>query len=250
MSTQLTSKASNGQDTYPGYNRAEMEVIKNSVAKGTTDTELKYFLSVCRTTELNPFTKEIWCYKDHKNNLLVFAGRDGFLANAQKNPNFNGIRSCDVCENDDLRLDMMNPENNSHNINHLDRGKIVGAYAIVFRKDGEPTISYVEFKAYDRGSATWKTHPAAMIKKVAETQALKLAFGLSGVQSEYEFDVKENIAIPINTQIANSDIEEIKEGLDLIHDVAELNKYFIQLSDELKTDKQIIELFKLKKESF
>lgn len=253
MSIQTETKpVVNGQTNYLGYSQEETRIIKQSVAKDTTDTELKYFLNVCKSTGLNPFMKEIWCYKDKQNNLLVFAGRDGFLSNAQKQPSFSGIRSCDVCENDVLELDMMNPANNRHIIdNKKDRGKLIGAYAIVFRKDGEPTIAYVDFKSYDRGFNAWKTHPAAMIKKVAETQALKLAFGMSGIQSEHDFDLDQttNKVIPINTQVAVSDLEEIKEGLELINDVDQLNKYFKQLDSELQSQQEVINLFKLKKES-
>ncbi|MBK9723408.1 MAG: recombinase RecT [Saprospiraceae bacterium] len=201
-----------------------MDIIKKSVAKDTSDSELKYFLNVCKSTGLNPFKKEIWCYKDFKGNLLVFVGRDGFLSNAQNQSDFAGIRSCDVCENDDLVLDMMNPSQNKHLINFKNRGKIIGAYAIVFRKSGEPTISYVEFKSYDKGQSAWKTHPAAMIKKVAETNALKLAFSISGVQSEHEYDLIDDKVIPIDHSIINEDLIQIKEGLELINDEIGLNK--------------------------
>lgn len=238
------------QDVYFGYSKQEVDVIKNSVAKGTSDVELKYFLNVCKSTGLNPFMKEIWCYKDNRNNLLVFAGRDGFLSNAQKQEAFAGIRSCDVCENDELVLDMMNPSQNKHLINQKSRGRVVGAYAIVFRHNSEPTIAYVNFSEYDRGVNAWKTHPAAMIKKVAETQALKLAFGMSGVQSEHEFEVIENKAIPIDHSLPNDDLIEIKEGLELINDESELNKYFRQLDSTLQTNSEVINLFRIKKESF
>lgn len=236
---------------YFGFSDVEVEVVKNSIAKGTSDAELRYFLGVCKSTGLNPLMKEIWCYKDAKGNLLIFAGRDGFLSAAQKNQNFAGIRSADVCENDDLVLDMMNPANNKHVINAKSRGKLVGAYAIVFRKDGEPTISYAEFAAYDRSYNAWKTHPAAMIKKVAETNALKLAFGMSGVQSEHEFEVNENTGtvIPINHQIPNEDLQAIKEGLELINDELGLAKYYKGLPIELQQQSEIIELFRNKKES-
>ena len=67
-----------------GFRPDEIAVVRNTTAKGTTDSELAYFLSVCKSVELNPFMKEIWCYKDNKGNVLVFAGRDGFLKRAHK----------------------------------------------------------------------------------------------------------------------------------------------------------------------
>lgn len=242
-----TAISKNG--TYTDYSIEQIEVIKNSVAKNTTDTELKYFLNVCKSTGLNPFMKEIWCYKDHRNNLLVFAGRDGFLSNAQKQESFEGIRSCEVCENDLFTLDVINPKNNSHQINAKHRGKILGAYAIVFRKNGEPTISYVNFEDYNRGANAWKTHPAAMIKKVAETQALKLAFGMSGVQSEHEFEVIETTGtvIPLDHSISEDQLNEIKAELEQIEIEQSLNGYFKSLPKDLQSNETVINLFRTKK---
>jgi hypothetical protein len=76
----------------------------------------------------------------------------------------------------------------------------LGAYAIAFRKDCESTIEYVEFSAYDKGYSAWKSHPADMIKKVAETHALKKAFGISALQSEYDFEVNNDRVYPIDTE--------------------------------------------------
>jgi len=152
--------------------------------------------------------KEIWCYKDNKGNLLIFAGRDGFLAKAQTNPMFNGIRSSEVCANDKFSMDIANNKI-EHSFGIAERGAIVGAYAICFRKDGEPTIEYVNFQVYNKGYNTWKTHPAEMIKKVAETHCLKKAFGISGIQSEYDFEVKNDVAKPINSP--KSDDEKFNE---------------------------------------
>lgn len=206
---------------YTGYQPEEVAIIKQTVAKGTTDAELAYFLSVAKSAGLNPFNKEVWCYKDGKGNLLVFTGRDGFLSKAQSNQAFNGIRSSEVCENDDFEIDIAN-----NKIKHIfgknERGKILGAYAIAFRKDGEPTIEYADIKDYDKKQFTWNSHKSAMIKKVAETNALKKGFGISGVQSEYDFDVKENVAVPISF--------EGVDGLKL------LKKQYIDLMDKQPED--------------
>lgn len=90
------------------YNADQIMVVQETVAKGTTVTELGYFLNVCRSVGLNPFNREIWCYKDYKGGLVMFTGRDGFLSMAQKNPLFNGMRSFEVCENDTFAIDIAN----------------------------------------------------------------------------------------------------------------------------------------------
>ena len=201
-----------------GYSEQEIAVIQNTVAKGTNKVELAYFINVCKTVGLNPFIKEIWCYKDNRQNLLVFAGRDGFLAKAQRDKNFAGIRSSEVREKDVFKIDIANNKI-KHEFGIEERGAILGAYAIVFRKGGEPTIEYVDFKTYNKGWNAWKTHPAEMIKKVAETHALKKGFGISGIQSEYDFEKKGAVIQPINTGKTN---EEKAEEISLLLNVVGL----------------------------
>lgn len=176
-----------------GWTDVEIATIQSTVAKGTSKVELAFFLSLAKSVGLNPFNKEIWCYKDTKGNLLIFSGRDGFLKKAQQNPAYNGMRSSEVCANDDFALDI--PAALVHHSikgKAKDRGEIIGAYAIVFRKDGEPTVEWADFDTYNKGQFTWKTHAAEMIKKVAECHALKKAFGITGIQSEYDYDTRNN----------------------------------------------------------
>lgn len=186
----------------------QVAIIKNTVAKGTTNTELAFFLNVCKTADLNPFIKEIWCYKDSQGNLITFASRDGFLKKAQRNENYAGIRSSEVCENDEFELDI--PAGKvTHKINFKQkRGAILGAYAMVFRKDGEPTIEWADIETYDKKKFTWSTHKSEMIKKVAEVHALKKAFGISSLQSEYDFEIRNEKAFPLNTRVDDTDFED------------------------------------------
>ena len=106
-----------------GFTSAEIAIVKRTVAKGTTDFELAYFLNIAKSVELNPFNKEIWCYKDGKGNVLVFAGRDGFLKKAQQSPLWNGMTSSEVCANDVFEMDVAKAEI-THKPNFKDRGEI------------------------------------------------------------------------------------------------------------------------------
>jgi len=215
-------------ETLDNFSEAQVAIVKNSVAKNTTNPELAYFLQVCQTVELNPLNKEIWCYKDKKGNLLVFAGRDGFLAKAQRSPFYNGIRSCEICEHDEYEIDIPNGVVH-HKITKIgkERGNIIAAYAIVFRKDGESTIEFVEMSAYNKGFNAWSSHPADMIKKVAETHALKKAFGISGLQSEYDYNVNNGVAVPIQTKVYT--LEEIES-------LYELKKESLSLEQQLEVE--------------
>lgn len=179
------------------YQAEMIAVMHKTVAKGTSISELAYFLSVCKSIGLNPLNKEVWCYKDKKGNLLVFTGRDGFLKKAQDNPKWNGMRSCEVREEDVFRIDVANNKI-THEFGTGERGKIIGAYCRVFVKDSEPTLEWVKFSDYNKSQFTWADYPSDMIRKVAECHALKKAFGMSNLHSEYDFEIKNEVALPLN----------------------------------------------------
>jgi phage recombination protein Bet len=220
-------------DTLDMFSESQVSIVKANLARNTSNSELAYFLHVCQSLELNPLNKEIWCYKDNKGNLLVFAGRDGFLAKAQRSPFYNGIRSSAICANDEYSIDIPNGE-----IKHLitkpkpERGAIIYGYAIVFRKNGEQTVEIADFQTYNKGRNAWNSHPEEMIKKVAETHALKKAFGISGLQSEYDFDVNNGVVVPINTQ---------KPTLDKLEEIYKDKKKLVSHEDQMHFERIIEE---------
>jgi hypothetical protein len=181
-----------------GHSAAELSLIKSHIVKNVniSEAEVVFACMKSKALGLSILTGELWFYKDGKGNLLSFAGKDGFYKLAHKNKFFNGIRSCEVRKNDHFKPDFANS-----NIDHTwdiskDRGEIIGAWAIAFRTDGEPTIEWADIATYKKGYKTrdgkdakipWNTHTAEMIKKVAEVHAIKKAFGIVGLYHESEF---------------------------------------------------------------
>jgi len=184
------------------YNTDQITIIKNTVAKGTNDNELAFFLNLAHSLGLNPFNKEIWCYKDHKGNLIAFAGRDGFLKVAQKDSRWNGMYSCEVREGEQYEQIFDSGNVTIKHIKSTEKKPIIGAYCYIKPKGCETaTIEYVDFTIYNKGQFIWKSHPADMIKKVAEIKALKKAFGIAGLYDENDFAVQNDKVIPIDTEI-------------------------------------------------
>lgn len=196
-----------------GFSTEEIGVIKNTIAKGTTDTELAYFLSVCKAVNLNPFLKMIWCFKDKRGNLLIFAGRDGYLEIAQRDSRWTGMASSYVCEKDTFTMNVTEGKV-SHSYG-VDRGKIIGAYCIIKPKGIDtPTIEWASLSEYKPKNASeyspWSTTEGIMIQKVAEVHALKKAFGISGLNSEYDFEVVKETAIPVGELNLKSETDTVK----------------------------------------
>lgn len=193
------------QSAISQFSQTDIDIIKNSVAKGTTDAELKYFLAVAASTGLNPFQKEIWCYKSGSD-MLIFTGRDGFLSNAQRKADFKGIRSAYVCATDKFKMNIVSGHI-EHEFTQADRGSIIGAYAIVKREGMDSFIAWADFKEFNKGYNAWKSNPGSMIKKVAEAHALKQAYSLSGVDSEHDYDFKRNSFAPSTEDAEYTEIE-------------------------------------------
>lgn len=190
----------------------EVAIIKATVAKNTTNQELAFYLRKCVGAGLDPFNGEIWCYKNGRGDLVIFAGRDGFKKKAEQNPQFVGCNSMEVRQNDHFVMDAANGT-----IEHTfgfgkgqeGRGEIVGAWALVTMANGFRNVEFVGMAEYNKGISAWKTNPSAMIRKVAETNAYKKVAGLAGVQSEYDFKIVDEVAIPVD-QTKPLAIEELR----------------------------------------
>ncbi|WP_411679155.1 RecT family recombinase [Clostridium thailandense] len=165
------------------FNKDQIDLIKNTVAKGANEDELRIFLYLSQEYNLDPFKKEIWFTK-YGNQTNIMTSRDGYLKFAQTNKEFGGLISFVVHEGDAFEIDA-----GEYKITHrfgIKRGKIIGAWARCDRKGKKPFISYVSFEEYNQNNPIWRKYPSAMIQKVAEVFVLKRAFGINGLVTKEE----------------------------------------------------------------
>ena len=153
---------------------------------------MEFCLKVAQTLGLNPIKREIF-FIERKTQIKgqwvtkiePLTSRDGFLSIAHRTGNFAGIESfCGVRETPKLINEQWQ--------NATD----LVAVAKVWRKDSDkPTIVEVEFSEYAQrkkdGSLTqfWAKMPKTMLKKVAESQALRKAFNIAGIYGVEEMGV-------------------------------------------------------------
>lgn len=152
------------------WTTSEVSLIKNIAAPKCTDDEFRLLLYQAKTYRLDPLLKQIWAVKYSTDKpASIFAGRDGFLSIAHRSGAFDGMESGTRREGTEL----------------------IG-WAKVYRKDmTHPFTVEVNAKEYNRNQGTWLTHPATMIQKVAESQALRRAFQISGLYSPEEMPEQE-----------------------------------------------------------
>lgn len=170
------------------YSPELLRTIKDTVAKGATNNELYMFLQVANSYGLNPFKKEICFIKMNGGNAMMTT-RDGYLKIASQKPNFKKIQSVAIYENDNFEVEMEMGEvkNIHHSFKQNDRGKIVGAYAILFTQtEGDNLFTISNFRESNQGTRVWKKYPSLMIRKVAEVDVLKRYANISGLMTVEE----------------------------------------------------------------
>lgn len=193
MSTALAKHREEG-----AWSDDQVALVKRTVAKDATHDELSMFMHLSNKYNLDPFAKEIWFLK-MGGTPTITTSRDGYLKIANEHPQFNGLASDVVYAKDSFEK---TPDGVKHTYGAGDRGNIIGAYALIYRKDRKfPIYVFAPWKDYEKGNNTWKTYPHAMILKVAEAMALKRAFSLSGLVTTEEIGTPDQVEI-VNAEYA------------------------------------------------
>lgn len=208
-------------DVVAEYPPELVDTIKSTVAKDATDEELYMFLSVANQYNLNPFMKEIWFTKMN-GDVAIMTSRDGYRKLAMREPNYRKTQSMAVYENDEFEMELVMGEvmNITHKFKQNDRGRIIGAYAVLKTTDRDNYVSYVDFREYDKRNSIWKKYPSSMIRKVAENDVYQRFVDINGLNDyermpnkfrnelvEEEFDYSEDFE-PIDIQTVIDEMEE------------------------------------------
>jgi len=167
-------------------------VKKQFFPVGTSEKDVEFCLKVAKELNLNPIKREIFFIgrKAQVNGQWItkiepLTSRDGFLTIAHRTGNFAGIKSWTKIQ------EVPKLVNGNWTV-----GTDLIAIAEVYRKDTDiPTVVEVEYSEYVQlkkdGTPTqfWSKMPKTMLKKVAESQALRKAFNISGIYGIEEMGV-------------------------------------------------------------
>lgn len=218
------------------------EIVRRQLVSGNgavTDQEVGMFLQLCRYQQLNPFLKEAYLIKYGNQDASIVTGKDVFIKRAAKNDQFDGLESglyLQPKEGGDLirRTGAM----------WLPGEKIVGAWAVVHRKDWshpvEASVSFAEYVGRKRDgevNSQWSKMPGTMIIKVAEGHALRKAFP-ADFQGLYNAEEMTQHEEPVERPVADDRIEHLQDTLkDQVKEL--LEKHLIDEETLKKTNSWI-----------
>lgn len=180
MSNELATQQNNPIN----YSQEQIQVIKQTIAKDATDTELALFINQCKRTGLDAMTRQIYFMKAKDGKVSIQTSVDGFRLIAERSDKYEGQTQAEWCGDDgvwkDIWLSKTPPA-----------AARVGVYKKGFREALYAVAIFDEYaqKNYQGElQFMWKKMPSLMIAKVAECLALRKAFpnDLSGLYAAEE----------------------------------------------------------------
>lgn len=195
------------------FTAAQKAFMKGLINPDLTDSELMLFVKYAEGLKLSPFRKEIIA--------VVYKGSAGRTVNTIVTKDGKMTIASRTGELDSIVTEAIYVKEKKTPVNTLDSegkvvlstlpeivetvkvqawegGKLWGGLAAVTRK-GKTFFVTVPLSEYTTGRNVWATKPSTMIKKVALSQALTLAFPeiLGGVYDESEMGMTEVKSLPV-----------------------------------------------------
>ncbi len=192
-----------------GWTKEQKDLIKATVAKGTSDDEFSLFLYTCRKTGLDPLIKQIhavkrWDSQLQREAMAIQVGIDGYRLTAQRTLEMDGQDGPFWCTEDGEWKDVWTSTKPP-----------AAAKVVVYRKGhSHPYVGIARYEAYVQKkkdgtpNSFWSRMPDGQLAKCAEALALRKAFPneLGGTHTEDELAHAAGDAAPAFTEPRETEI--------------------------------------------
>ena len=139
------------------------------------DNQMQTFIELCSALQLNPFKREIYAVT-FKGQTNIITGYEVYLKRAERTGKLNGVKVKFETEGNDIKC-----------------------VVEISRKDWSmPFVHEVYMSEYNTHQALWQTKPRTMLRKVAMSQAYRMAFpdelgGMPYTQDELDLNVQTKV---------------------------------------------------------
>lgn len=162
-----------------------METLRSTVFEKADNEEFAALIIIANEYQLNPLLKEIYAFPS-RNGIMPMIGYDGWLAIANRHPEFDGYEHNEIYDGD----------------------KFIGVESIFHRKDrSHPIKKSVYLEEFKMPTDPWKQKPRHMCQMRSFCQGARIAFGVSGAYVEGVEDegdvqpMKQATAVPSSRQL-------------------------------------------------
>lgn len=231
----MSNLATNNESVIASWNNDQIGIIKDQIAKGCSDSELRLFGQVCQKTGLDPFSRQIYAIVRNQYNpdtrqkepkMTIQLSIDGFRTVAARSGLYGGSTT-EWCGDDGAWRDVW-----------LSNKPPSAAKTTVYRKGCQyPFTAVARFESYapiynGKVSGLWEKMADVMISKCSESLALRKAFPaeLSGLYSNEEMQQADNEPVLTQTEVPQPKVatkysEDIKVRQQALRECMEILKW-------------------------